>query len=201
MPRRVRPHATRAGSMCGWPARAPSSPLEGLRQPIGCNWRRERSSARRSCICTACCSPPGPLFLLLQTTFAARGRVGPSSRLGPAGRLARDGHGVCRLRGRERRPGGQVGGGLWRPGARLSHRVDVDDHALRRVRLRRHRLRHAARGPQAADAAGDDLDAPSGDCATVLCRERRDGSLASVRVSGRPDRWSPCWPRRSSPMP
>ena len=42
-----------------------------------------------------------PLYLLLQTALAARGRVGSSSRLGPAWRLARDRDGVRRLRGRE----------------------------------------------------------------------------------------------------
>ena len=71
----VRRAMRRAGSMCGWRGRAPSSPSAVSRRPIGCSWRRARSSARRSCICTACCSPRGRSILLLQTTFAARGRV------------------------------------------------------------------------------------------------------------------------------
>ena len=40
-----------------------------------------------------------PLFFLLQTTFAALGRVEPSSRVGAPRHLARDRHGVGRLRG------------------------------------------------------------------------------------------------------
>ena len=161
--------------------------------------RRERSSARRSFICTARCSPRGPLFSAPADDVRGPAAGRPSSRLGPPRHLARDRHGAGRLRGRERGPGETAGGRLRRPRARLPHRVDVDDRALRRVRLRRHRLRQAAGDPQATDAAGDDLDAPAGDRATVLRPDRGDGPRSASGSRTAANRGVGAGSRRSSP--
>ena len=90
----------RAGSMCGWRGRAPSSPLGVLRRPIGCSCAPGTFVGSPLLHLHALLFSAWTLFFLLQTTFAARGRVRPSSRLGPARHLARDRHGARRLRGR-----------------------------------------------------------------------------------------------------
>ena len=133
-------------------------------------------------------------------------RAGPgrtSSRVGPARRLTRNRHGDCRYRRRERRAGDTTRRRLRRSRARVSHRLDVDDGALRSVRRHRARMRVSTGDTQAADGSRDHLYPPSRDGAAVLCRERRHRAWACARAGALPGRWRACscprwWPTCSS---
>ena len=168
--------ARRAGSMCGWLGACLVIAVGGFAPTY---WLQ---LAPGTFVGSPLVHLHGALFTAWPSLLAAANHVrspktgGPPSRLGPLRHLARDGHGVCRLRGRERGPADQAGGGLWRPRTRLSHRVVVDDRALRRLRPGSRRSCRAAGDSQAADGARDDRDPPSSDRASDVCTHRGDGS-------------------------
>ncbi len=82
------------------------------------DWRREPSSAPRSCTCTACC-----LRMAALPHPADRARrpwtIAASPCVGAARDIVGDGHGVRRPRRRQHRPCGPAGGRLRRPSPRL----------------------------------------------------------------------------------
>ena len=117
-----------------------------------------------------------PVFLLLQTTFAARRRMDRHRAWGLFGislatAMVCVGFAVANEALQNR-----LAAGYGDACARLSHRVVVDDRALRRIRPGSRRVRRATGDPQAADGARDDLDPPSSDRASDVCPHRGNGS-------------------------